>query len=541
MPDILLIQPPIRDFYLTAKRTLPYGLACIAASLRMAGFSVGICDGLATTKSRILPWPKQMAYLKPFYGRFDQSPFRLFHHFRHFGYSLEHIAKQAKEAGAFLIGISSLFTAYSDVALETAAAVKKACPQVPIVLGGHHPTALPESVIHHRAVDFILRGDGEVGMPALAGALRNKTSLDSVTGLVRKMSDGNVAINSPVTAGDLDVLPIPAFDLIAWRYYQRDGRGSLALTATRGCPMRCTYCAVNEASYHGFRRRRIESVMAELKRAFDIHPMGFIDFEDEHICADKQWVLALMTRIAHQFGHWRPELRAMNGLYAPNLDDEVLKSMQEAGFKTLNLALISTVPSQLKRFARPDITGDIDRVLHIARDQGLNCVAYLIVAGPDQDPHLSVNDLLFLAERRVLAGVSVFYPSPGSVDYNWCRRKNLLPSDFTLMRSCALPLAHTTDRSQAATLLRLGRVLNFMKGLADSGEAMPLPAKPLPKMDRGMDRVSIGRQLISAFLYDGVIRGVDADGNVYPHTTDLSLTRRFINECRKIRVRGAIH
>ena len=37
--DILLIQPPIRDFYLTAKRTIPYGLASIAAGLIEAGFS----------------------------------------------------------------------------------------------------------------------------------------------------------------------------------------------------------------------------------------------------------------------------------------------------------------------------------------------------------------------------------------------------------------------------------------------------------------------------------------------------------------------
>ena len=46
MPDILLIQPPIRDFYLTAKRTIPYGLACIAAALIKSGFSVEILDAL---------------------------------------------------------------------------------------------------------------------------------------------------------------------------------------------------------------------------------------------------------------------------------------------------------------------------------------------------------------------------------------------------------------------------------------------------------------------------------------------------------------
>lgn len=38
MPQICLVQPPIRDFYLTAKRTFPAGLA--AGALRAAGFSV---------------------------------------------------------------------------------------------------------------------------------------------------------------------------------------------------------------------------------------------------------------------------------------------------------------------------------------------------------------------------------------------------------------------------------------------------------------------------------------------------------------------
>ena len=56
--NILLIQPPIRDFYLTAKRTIPYGLASIAAGLIEAGFCVQILDALATAKSRVLDLPQ---------------------------------------------------------------------------------------------------------------------------------------------------------------------------------------------------------------------------------------------------------------------------------------------------------------------------------------------------------------------------------------------------------------------------------------------------------------------------------------------------
>lgn len=539
MPDILLIQPPIRDFYLTAKRTLPYGLASIGATLRQAGFSVEIFDGLATSKSRVLQWPEEMAFLAPYYGREDRSPFSLFHHYRHFGYSLQHIAKQAKASAARIIGISSLFTAYSDVALATAAAVKKACPETPVVLGGHHPTALPEAVMRHPEVDYVLRGDGEANFPAFARAFLSGRALDGVPGLVRRRSDGTLANAPPAVVNDLNDLPAPAFDLINWRHYRRMGQGSLALTASRGCPLRCTYCAVNSAGYHGFRRRSVDSVISEIAAAARIEPIGFIDFEDEHLCSDKQWVLALLDQIKELFGRRPPELRAMNGLFAPSLDEKVIHSMQRSGFNSLNLALISTAASQLRRYARPDITTGFDRVLHLARQYALNCVAYLIVAGPDQDPYDSMQDLVYLAQRRVLAGVSVFYPAPGSSDFEWCRENRLLPGKLTLMRSTALPLAHVTDRDQAVTLLRLGRVMNFMKRLLDRGESLPLPAKWPRSIDPNMDRNAIGKRLLAAFLQDGIIRGMASDGRVFAHTIDTSLTRKFIAECKQIAIHGA--
>ena len=50
MAKVILIQPPIREFYLTRKRTIPYGLASIAASLEQAGFDTEIIDALARDK-----------------------------------------------------------------------------------------------------------------------------------------------------------------------------------------------------------------------------------------------------------------------------------------------------------------------------------------------------------------------------------------------------------------------------------------------------------------------------------------------------------
>jgi radical SAM superfamily enzyme YgiQ (UPF0313 family) len=527
MVDILLIQPPIADFYHTAKRTIPYGLASIAAAVSKNGFSVDILDAMATRKSRVITPPEAMAHLAPFYGRTDVSPFALFHHFRHYGYSLEHIARQAKASGAFLVGIASLFTAYSDMALAVARTVKAALPRCTVVLGGHHPTALPAAAMSEPAVDLVLRGEGEASLPLLAVALRSDGRLADVPGIVFRNTDGSLHISEPALTRDPNRLPVPAFGLIRRKFYQRAGRDSIVTTAGRGCPLSCSYCATGKGSWMGFRKRSVSAVLREIRDASAGRQVGFVDFEDENLTMDRRWFLSLMEGIREIFGEALPELRAMNGLFPPSLTETVIGVMKKTGFKALNLSLGSADRRQLDRFNRPDVRAAFDRALECARREGLSAVGYIIVGAPDQDPRSSVDDLLFLARRRVLAGVSVFYPAPGSADYGRCRELGLLPSSADGMRATALPIDQLTSRTDSVTLLRLGRILNFRKHLIATGVAVPQPAPVEGRVDPTLDRQEIGLKLLAAFLLDGGIRGIESDGTVYDHRVSARLCRRF--------------
>ena len=536
--DILLIQPPIRDFYLTVKRTIPYGLACLAATLIKDAFSVRIVDALATSKSRIIDLPEEMAYVHQYYGQSDQSPFALFHHFRHFGHSFEHIGKLARESQAFLVGISSLFTPYISETIKTAEIVKTYLPECRIVVGGHHPTAHPESVMKSKAVDFVLRGEGEVSIARLAGAVKTGGDYDNIPGLVYRNPNGELHINNPAIMRHPDRYPLPATHLIHHKFYQRAHRGSAVIVASRGCPMRCTYCSVGAWSYLPFRRRSIESVMREIASAIETHDVGFIDFEDENLSLDRQWFITLLQDIAARFGKHRLELRAMNGLYPPSLDEEVIESMKAAGFKTLNLALASISKKQLKQFQRSDVREAFDRVLNLSKIHGLNAVGYIIIGAPRQKALDSLSDLFFLAERRVLAGVSVFYPAPGSPDYDLCAELDLLPADFSCMRSSTLPLSHTTTRLETVTLLRLGRILNFMKSFLDAGLPIPRPQPVGADIANLNGRNDIGKKLLQYFLYDGKIRGISRGGRIFEHYIDIPLAQQFLERLKSVRIRG---
>jgi radical SAM superfamily enzyme YgiQ (UPF0313 family) len=540
MPDILLIQPPIRDFYLTAKRTIPYGLACIAPALVKSGFSVKILDALATSKSRACDLPREMGYLRKYYGRPDRSAFALFHQFRHFGYSFEHIGKMAKESGAFLVGISSLFTPYMQEALQTAETVKAWHPDCKIVIGGHHPSALPQSVMESATVDFVIRGEGEVSLHLLAEAISQGGAYHSIPGLVFRRKNGALHINPPARMNHPDDHPLPAADLLNHRFYRRNKRAAMVIVAGRGCPMRCSYCSVGARSDLNYRKRSVESVIDEIQRGVDQYDVGFIDFEDENLSLDRRWFLKLLAEIKRRFSSNGLELRAMNGLYPPSLDEEVIHSMQAAGFRTLNLSLGSTSTEQLQRFNRSDVRAAFERALKLAEDYGLNAVGYVICAAPFQGAEDSVSDLLYLAQRRVLAGVSIFYPAPGSQDFDLCKNIGLLPDHFSCMRSSALPVAHTTDRQEAVTVLRLARILNFMKSLIDTGIGVTMDATPAEiRLNKPADRMETSRRLLSQFLQDGKIRGVTPQGEVFEHLIAEKLTNAFLTGLAAVDLRGS--
>ena len=540
MVDVLLIQPPIRDFYLTAKRTIPYGLATIAAALREAGYSVAVLDALATRRSRVITPPAEMAYLHEYFGTADRSPFSLFHGYKHFGLGFEVIGRNIRESAAWMVGISSLFSPYADMAAKTAETARAALPGGIVVLGGHHPTALPEAAMQTPQVDYVLRGEGEACLPALVKALKEGRPVSEVPGIVYRGSGGALQIRAPAEIDDLDRFPLPDLTLVNHRFYRRGRRGTAVVVASRGCPMTCSYCCMGAGSYATYRRRSVTSVLDEIENAVVRFGAGFVDFEDENISLERPWFLDLLGGIQARFGRGALELRAMNGLFPPSLDLEAVGAMQRAGFRALNLSLGTTCVLQLRRFRRPDVRRAFDRALELARACTLEAVGYVIVGAPFQKPLDSLTDLLYLAGRRVLAGVSVFYPAPGSLEFNRCLQENLLPPSPLLWRSSGLPLSHATTREETVTLLRLARILNFMKSLIDRG--FPLP-EPMPLTEPNLagvgDRTELGIILLSGFLHDGRIRGVDPEGRVFEHRVSLDLARAFVRRLKRIPIRGA--
>jgi hypothetical protein len=102
-----------------------------------------------------------------------------------------------------------------------------------------------------------------------------------------------------------------------------------------------------------------------------------------------------------------------------------------------------------------------------------------------------------------------------------------------------LPLSHTTTREEAVTVLRLARILNFMKSLLDKKIPLPHASSAAPRINDPDDRLDTGRQLLSKFLAEAKICGVTPEGEVFDHQICEKLSRRFLQGLTTITVRGS--
>ena len=124
---VLLIQPPVQDFYDTDVRLQPIGLCYLKAAVNthLPDIDIIVKDYHGGAGRKTVAIPKELRYLTEYYGVADKSPFSTFHRYYHFGKSFEAIEEEIALLKPDVVGISSLFTPYFREALEVAARVKK--------------------------------------------------------------------------------------------------------------------------------------------------------------------------------------------------------------------------------------------------------------------------------------------------------------------------------------------------------------------------------------------------------------------------------
>lgn len=389
------------------------GIAYIAAVLRNNNLNATILDCYAEDRFNV---------------RASTDP-----DWRELGLIDEKIVERIAEFKPDFIGITIPFSCQHYVAISIARLIKEKFPNVIIVAGGNHVSAVPDK-IDRTIFDYLVIGEGEDTLLKLIRALNEKKSVNSMLGVISRET---TTFECPPYIDRLDDLPFPALDLLPLKKLWGNGRRWINMVATRGCVYDCNFCSIHTIMGRKIRKRSVDNVIAEIKHWKKLYNIQEIYFEDDNLTTSKQWAKELFRKIAAC--DFRIRLYARNGIRADSIDVELLELMKAAGFQDIVIAPESGSQRTLdviigKRMKLEDCT----TAVKLARQVHLGIGLFFVVGFPEEtweDIFATVEYARYLKQLGATGPwISLASPYPGTRFFDDCVARNLILSEFDYRR-----------------------------------------------------------------------------------------------------------
>lgn len=443
---ILLISPPVFDFYYTPARAEPLGLLYLKGALDRFDFTeTEILDCQARHRSKKIAWPESFDYLKKYYTS-DNSPWSLFQSYHRFGDSFNSIIDKINQHDYDLVGVSALFSGYFPDVEELIKRIKQETKSL-VVAGGWAVSAEEASLFKESAADFFIPGSGEESITKLATALFHNKSFSDVPGLIWRN-------NKDIVCNQKSSEPIPEFIPPRTASYFFKGKRIAKMTVSRGCTNRCSFCSIHQIQCYS--RRSIESIEEELKFLLSTG-IEIVNFEDDNLFSDTDFNIQFIPLLKkyHDSGL---SYAAMNGLTASTLTS-IVEDLIDAGFIEFNLSLVTAKRSSAENSRRPFYIETLSDIVRQINGR-VPTLVFLILGLPDTEPAQVLQDIVMLSELPVIIGVSPLYLLPG-IAY---LEKIGMPADRRMLRGTAL---HKFDpafsRDDVISLWKVTRMINYLK------------------------------------------------------------------------------
>lgn len=259
---------------------------------------------------------------------------------------------------------------------------------ITVVMGGIHPTWLPQEAIDH--CDAVVIGEAdeiwaEVVQDALHGRLKRFYQQRART--------------------DLSLLPLPRRELLPTKGYFFEN----TIQTTRGCPFDCEFCSVT-AIYGGtYRTRPVTEVEREIK-ALRRAP-AYIFFVDDNIVGDIRHARELFSMLSQYRLRWVSQCPIS---VAQN--EKLVRLMAKAGCHGLFIGFESLSPENLRLMGKR--TNKVERYeagIKRLHDHGIGVHASFVFGYDYDDPSVFENFITFANRNRIDgAFLPLLTPFPGT-------------------------------------------------------------------------------------------------------------------------------
>lgn len=314
----------------------------------------------------------------------------------------EHLLKPAIEAELpDVIGISIVLQQQLFSTMTFCALIKQHFPNIHVTIGGNTVTRLRD-VLPHKPELFALFDsavvyEGETAFLQLVEAVGAGRELTNVPNVIYRDAAG--IHTSPLSfAEDMASLPPPDFDGLPLDKYFLPER-ILPYLATRGCYWgRCEFCDHGEGYTAGYRTKKIDEVMQEIRGLRDKYQTRHFHFTDE------SYPPALFRKLTRKLIEtnmdiaWTTHMRFEKSL----LDDAVWKDAVDSGCRYLHFGYESGNERVLKLMDKATTTEVIHRSLELSAGVGIWNHVMGFFGFPGERREDALDSIRFLEENKDL-------------------------------------------------------------------------------------------------------------------------------------------
>ncbi|HZQ52947.1 MAG TPA: radical SAM protein [Bryobacteraceae bacterium] len=217
---------------------------------------------------------------------------------------------------------------------QIAKAVKTAYPQTPVILGGWHPSLLPDQTLAYPYVDVIVNGQGEDALLEIVQHISAGESLKGIPGVGYK-EDGRLLFNAPRPLKPIRDLPPKAYHLADFNAYERVcGRRWAMYTSSLACPFNCAYCT-NEGLY-GRKWNALDAgqVVEEVTDLVTRYGLTLLWVVDDNFLVDRERAVKIAEGLVRSGVKFDWSIQASTNLVTRFTVDE-LKLLKRAGLSQI--------------------------------------------------------------------------------------------------------------------------------------------------------------------------------------------------------------
>jgi len=319
-----------------------------------------------------------------------------------------------------LIGIYSVTQTFKEACL-VARLIKEEYAKVPLIIGGYHISALPNTLPD--VFDVAVLGEGEETTKELLGVIAqhgiNPDKLSTIKGIA--FHDGN---QTKVTAPrpmieDLDSIPFPARDMLYNTVFS-------SILTSRGCPYKCIFCA-SVRFWGNPRFHSPEYVVNEIEEIIGKYKAVHISIWDDLFVANRP----RFEKICDLINRKKINKRISFGcaLRSNLVTEDLCLLMKKMNIKRVSIGFESGSQRVLNMLKCGSVTVEQHiKAVELCKRHDIFITGTFMIGNPDESEE-ELNETLELIKRLKLSGggsISLAVPLPGTTLWEYAKEKNLV-------------------------------------------------------------------------------------------------------------------